>query len=41
MDIIKLNLIVLRWSGIDWIDMVLDREQLLALVYMVMSLLFL
>jgi hypothetical protein len=35
---IKMNLGETGWSGIDWVDMVLDRDQSKAFVYTVMSL---
>jgi hypothetical protein len=37
-DNIKLNLIEIGWDGIDWIDLVEDKDQCRALVDMVINL---
>jgi hypothetical protein len=37
-DNIKMDLIVIGWDGMDWIDMAQDRDQWRALVNMVMNL---
>jgi hypothetical protein len=39
MDNIKMNLREIGWDGVDWIDLVLNRDQWRALVNKVMSLL--
>jgi hypothetical protein len=40
LDDIKMNIREIRWGGIYWIDLVQDRDQLRALVNMVMNLQF-
>jgi hypothetical protein len=37
-DNIKMNLRVIRWGGVDWIDLVQDRDKWRALVNTVMNL---
>jgi hypothetical protein len=39
MDNIMKDLIEIGWSGMDWIDLVQDRDQWTALVNMIMNLL--
>jgi hypothetical protein len=36
-NIIKVNLVQIRWSGVDWIDLAQDREKWRALVNAVMN----
>jgi hypothetical protein len=36
-DNIKIDLREIRWHGVDWIDLVQDRDQWSALVNMVMN----
>jgi hypothetical protein len=38
MDNINMDLREIGWDGVDWIDLALDRDQLKALVNMVMNL---
>jgi hypothetical protein len=38
MDSIKMDLRVLGWGGMDWIDLAQERDQSRALVNMVMNL---
>jgi hypothetical protein len=38
MDDIEMDLREIGWDGMDWINLVLDRDQWRALVYMVMYL---
>jgi hypothetical protein len=37
-DNIKMDLREIGWGGIDWIDLVLDRDQWMALVSTIMNL---
>jgi hypothetical protein len=37
-DNIKMNLRVIRWGGMEWIDVTEDRDQFRAVVSMVMDL---